>query len=281
MKHLSLAAAVAITLVGCGGGGGSNPAPAAANSSTPPVTQTPVENKTSNSGSVDAAFVSGSKPRFLFAGIAVQASGNASPLTQASDGAVTVLGTYTLTGNPMAIQDISGNANYAQGRWNVGTATTGATTTDSMAGNSNSAYHYVVFNSLTALPTSGTMSCNAGKFTKPTYVGGGTSPGSTGYVGTASGTAGVTFDGNGAHVNLTITNTGTGASAGSTGTANLSGNLPTAASNYIAGGLGGLGNGAMVSLGDAGNGSINVIASYTVVLANNNTYRGTAVFTCK
>ncbi|WP_139232694.1 hypothetical protein [Duganella sp. CF458] len=55
-------------------------------------------------------------------------------------------------------------------------------------------------------------------------------------------------------------------------------------SSYIAGGLSGLdglGNGAMGSVGDAGNGAVNVLAIYSVVLANKNTYRGVVTFTCK
>jgi hypothetical protein len=67
---------------------------------------------------------SGTAPRFLLTSVNVQASGVATPLTQASDGAATTLGGYSLNGTPMATQEISGNASFAQGRWNVGTVTT-------------------------------------------------------------------------------------------------------------------------------------------------------------
>lgn len=279
MKHLSLAVAVAFSLVGCGGGGSGSSSTSGGNSVTP--VQTPVDNKTSNSGSVDAAFVAGAKPRFLLNGIAIQASGNASPLTQTADGAVTAMGNYSISGNPIATQEISGNANYALGRWTVGTVTNGATTnptTTTMDGNSNNAFHYVVFNSLAALPANGAMTCNAGKFTKPTYVGGsGTSPGKDAYAGTATGNASITFDGSGGHVNLTVSAN----VLGSSGTANFSGNVMNETSMYLSGGLGGVGNNAMVTLGDAGNGSVNVVLIYTLALANNNAYRGSAIFTCK
>ncbi|KRB84394.1 hypothetical protein ASE26_10085 [Duganella sp. Root198D2] len=205
-----------------------------------------------------------------------QMAGIASPLTQASDGAVTVIGSNTLTGTPMAVQEISGNANFAQGRWNVGTAKTGSSTFTIVAG-SHDAVHYSVYNDLEVFPAIGTLSCNSGKFTKPNYVGG--TAYSTEYLGASTGNASVTFDGNGANVSLMITTTGAGAS----GTVNLSGTVKTGNSSYISGGLGGTGNGGMVAVGDAGNSAVNVIAIYTVVVANEHktSYSGIATFTCK
>jgi hypothetical protein len=125
-----------------------------------------------------------------------------------------------------------------------------------MAGDDFHSYHYVVFNPLVSLPTTGTMTCNAGKSTKPNNLGGGTSISQANSYSTASGTAGITFDSSGGNVNLVITVSGEGV----TGTANVSGLVRSVGSSYISGGLGGLGNGAMVILGVAGNGARNVLA---------------------
>jgi len=284
IKHLSLAVVSAFTLAACGGGGGNNSAPAAsANASPAPASNpapannpAPAENKTSNSGSVDAAFVAKATARYMIASSTLQSAGNPSPFTQGSDGAVTVLGGYSLTGTPTAIQEISGNANYAQGRWNAGSATSSSGSFP-LGGVTNESYHYVVFNKLASMPVNGTMTCDAGKFTKPTYAGGGTvvlQPAN--FVGTSTGTAAVVVDGNGAHVSLSITSTGNGL----TGTANLQGTVASVDSSYISGGLGGLGTGGMVTIGDAGNGAVFVVASYGVALGNSNVFRGVATFTC-
>jgi len=146
-----------------------------------------------------------------------------------------------------------------------------------LGGPTGSSYHYVVFNTLASMPANGSMTCDAGKFTKPTYVGGGVFvSGSANALGTSTGTAAVTVDGNGAHISLAITTTGNGLTA----TANLQGAVKTVDSTYFTGSVGGLGSGAMVTIGDAGNGAIFVVASYSVALGNSNVYRGIATFTC-
>lgn len=128
------------------------------------------------------------------------------------------------------------------------------------------------------MPVNGSMTCDAGKFTKPTYAGGGTVVlSSSNFVGTSNGTAAVTVDGNGAHVSLGINTTGNGLTA----TANLQGNVKTVDSTYFAGTVGGLGTGGMVTIGDAGNGAIFVVASYGVAMGNSNVFRGVATFTCR
>ncbi|HEY0585348.1 MAG TPA: hypothetical protein VGD52_04385 [Pseudoduganella sp.] len=276
IKFLSLAVAAAFTLVGCGGGGGGESSSSKDSGIVVPAVQPPVENKNTNPGSVDAPFVAGAKPRFLMTGRLGQMSGIASPLTQTSDGAVTVMGSTTLTGTTIATQDISGNASFAQGRWSVGTAKF-ASSTLTMTGDSFDAFHYSVYNSLETFPTNGSMTCNSGKFTRPGYSGG--TVRSTDNFGTSTGSASVTFDGAGANVSLVIATTGAGAS----GTVNLSGTVKTGNATYISGGLGGTGNGGMVAVGDAGNGAVNVIAIYNVVVANENktSYSGIATFTCK
>lgn len=204
---------------------------------------------------------------------ASQSAGNPSPFTQTSNGAVTVLGRYALTGASAATQEISGNANYAQGRWSDGSLTSSSGDYP-LGGATSNSYHYVVFNTLASMPINGSLTCDAGKFTKPTYAGGGTA---ANFVGTSTGTAAVTVDGNGAHVSLGITTTGNG----STATANLQGTVKTVDSTYFAGTVGGLGTGGMVTIGDAGNGAIFVVASYGVAMGNSNVFRGVATFTCR
>lgn len=207
----------------------------------------------------------------------LQSAGNPTPFTQGSDGAVTVLGGYALTGSPVATQEISGNANYAQGRWDAGSVTSSSGVFP-LGGITDDSYHYVVFNKLTSMPANGTLTCDAGKFTKPTYAGGGMIVMlAANLVGSSTGNAAVTVDGNGAHVSLSITTTGNGL----TSTANLQGTVASVDSSYISGGLGGLGSGGMVTIGDAGNGAVFVVASYGVALGNNNVFRGVATFTCR
>ena len=280
IKFLSLAVAAAFTLVGCGGGGGGEQKSSAANQApvdsgiviwTPPAAPAP-----SNSGSVDARFVAGAAPRFFLAGNSTQASGDATPFTQNADGTVTAMGKYTLTGTQIATQEISGNANFAQGRWNVGTVSSDKGVSDIMKADGYASYHYVLFNGLAAFPASGTLTCDAGKFTKPNYVDGGILPAVGNYFGTSTGSAAMTLDAKGAHVTFAVSTTAGGVS----GSANISSVItgPNGTSFFSGGGAG---NSAWLTLGDAGNGSIYLIAQYTVGLANSNTYRGLATFTCK
>jgi hypothetical protein len=277
-KIFSLALAATFTLTACGGSGGEDKnssntqAPADSGIVMPTLPSPP---KIANSGSVDAAFVPGATPRFYLAGIFTQASGDAMPYKQTSDGAVTTLGKYTLSGTSIATQEISGNANYAQGRWNVGTVE-GNGTSDQMKGDDYKTYHYVLFNGLAAMPADGSMTCDAGKFTKPSYVEGGTKPSVSGYFGTSTGSAAITFNATGAHVNVAVS-TAVGAVGGN---ANYSVTITGPRSNSFTSG-GSAGNSAWVTLGDAGNGSVHLIVEYTVGLANQNTYRGVVTFTCK
>ncbi|MGW8393117.1 hypothetical protein [Pseudoduganella sp. HUAS MS19] len=161
--------------------------------------------------------------------------------------------------------------------WNDGSVTSSSGDYP-LGGATGSSYHYVVFNKLASMPINGSLTCDAGKFTKPTYAGGGSVVlSSANFVGTSTGTAAVTVDGNGAHVSLGITTTGNGLTA----TANLQGTVKTVDSTYFSGTVGGLGTGGMVTIGDAGNGAIFVVASYSVALGNSNVFRGVATFTCR
>ena len=261
----SAAAALVCTLAACGGGGGGEAAPA-----TPLAPPAPAA--VVNTGTVSAAFVAGTSPRFFLAGIASQSSGVASPLVQDAAGAVTTLGKNTLTGSPTATHEISGDATYAEGRWVQGTVTTvsgGATLT----GTSNDAYHYVVFNQLAALPSSGTPSCAAGRMTAPTYAGGGT-PGSAANSGTASATATLSFSG----TITTIVVTVTAQAGGSSGTVNGNTSISSPTQSGITGSYLGNGPGTQLAVGDGGTGKFIVASAYKVTLANGANYQGVATF---
>lgn len=279
IKFVSLAVTAAFTLTACGGGGGGE-------EKTSSNTQAPVDSgivvptqpsppKFTSSGSVDASFVPVGTPRFFLAGNSSQFGGDATPYTQASDGSVTVLGKYALTGTQTATQEISGNAHYAQGRWNVGTIPMGNGGSEIMSGNDAVSYHYILFNGLAALPTNGSLTCDAGKFTKPNYVSGGTAP-TTGNLGTSTGSATITFDANGAQVSVALSITAGGVSGSSNTSTKITG---PRGNSFFSGG--GAGNSAWLTLGDAGNGAVYLIANYTVGLTNSNVYRGLATFTCK
>jgi hypothetical protein len=93
---------------------------------------------------------------------------------------MTTLNSNVLSGTS-ATKDISGDANFAIGRWAAATVIT-ASGADTLTGNDNKAYHYLVFNTLSALPTTGSATCDAGVFTAPTSVSGGaasSTPGTT------------------------------------------------------------------------------------------------------
>jgi hypothetical protein len=186
---------------------------------------------------------------------------------------VTALGNNTLSGQTV-VKDISGDASFALGRWSQGTvtATNGSTVLD---GTSNNAYHYALFNNLTAFPTSGTYNCDTGKFTAPTYIGG-TNVTASAYSGTATGSATLSFSAAGAAVSVTI-NTSAG---GQTGVVTGNSVLSTPTTSAIIGNYFGNGSGMAVTVGDGGGGRVLAIAPYRSTLANGAEYQGIAVLSC-
>lgn len=258
------------TLSACGGGGGGQSTPAVA-----VVAPTPAPAVVVNSGSVSAPFVSGTSPRYQLAGLSSQSFGAATPVVQDATGVVTKLAGVTLSGSPTATQEISGDATYAQGRWVQGTVTSASGST-TLTGTSNDAYHYVVFNQLAALPTTGAPSCAAGRMTAPTYTSGGT-PGSAANSGTATATATLSFGATSTAITVSVA----AQAGGSSGTVNGSGSINSSAQTGITGSYFGNGPGTQLALGDGGAGKYIVASAYKVTLANGANYQGVATFLCQ
>jgi hypothetical protein len=273
MKKTTLLTAVVATslvLAACGGGG------AGGQSRTPPNPAVGNNPETERPTAIDdsgSAFAMKSGARYVLDGIGSQTIGNLANYTQGADGAVTTINNNTLAGQT-AVKDINGAASFALGRWSQGTVTTTAGSVV-LDGTSNSAYHYVLFNNLAALPASGTYHCDAGKFTAPTYIGGTNVPASA-YSGAATGSATLSFSAAGAAVSVTI-DTSAGGQAGTLAGNSVLGSPTTSGivGNYLGGGPG-----AGLMVGEGGEGKVLVVAPYQVVLANNATYRGIAVFGC-
>lgn len=263
------AAALVCTLAACGGGGSGG-------DTTPILVPVlPAPTAVVNTGTVSAPFVAGTSPRFLLVGAALQSSGPATPVVQNAAGVVTTLGSNTFTGSPIATEEISGDASYAQGRWVQGTVTTssGATT---LTGTSNDAYHYVAFNQLAALPTTGAPSCAAGRMTAPTYIGGSTS-GITANSGTATGTAILSFSATGAAITVSVA----AQAGGSSGTVNGTTTIASPMVSGITGLYFGGGAGTQLTLGTSGASKYIVASAYKVTLANGANYQGVATFLCQ
>lgn len=283
LNHAFVLTLIAASLAACGGGGSSSPSDTAVavNTAKPadpvapvvPVVPAVPAATGENTGTVSARFVNGDNSRFIFTSIGLQSSGKASLLVQDASGAVSNIGSIVLTGNPSVTREISGDAAFAQGRWFKGSfsSISGATT---LSGNNASA-HYVAYNVLAALPASGTFTCDAGTFTAPSYTGG-TNVSSSGYFGTASGTASMSFDASGAKIALAID----ASAGGSTGKVTASTAIASPASSSITGGYLSNGTGAQLMLGDGGAGRYLLIAAYKAQLANGANYQGVATFRC-
>ncbi|MDN2702375.1 hypothetical protein O0881_10240 [Janthinobacterium sp. SUN100] len=286
LNHAFVLTLIAGSLVACGGGGSSSPtdpvvavnppatpvAPPVVPVAPPVVPVTPTATG-ENTGTVSARFVNGDNSRFIFTSIGLQSSGKASLVVQDASGALSTIGGIFLTGNPSVTREISGDAAFAQGRWFKGafSYSSGATT---LTGNNASA-HYVAYNVLAALPATGTLTCDAGAFTAPSYTGG-NSVSSSAYFGTASGTASVSFDASGAKVVLSID----ASAGGSRGKVTASTSMGSAASSSITGNYLSSGTGAQLMLGDGGAGRYLLIAAYKAQLANGANYQGMATFRC-
>lgn len=283
LNHAFVLTLIAGSLVACGGGGSSSPAdPAVAVNPpvnppvvpvTPPVVPVTPAVTGENTGAVSARFVNGDNSRFVFTSIGLQSNGKAGTLVQDASGALSTIGSIVLTGNPSVTREISGDASFAQGRWFKG-AFSSSTTATTLTGNNASA-HYVAYNVLTALPATGTFTCDAGTFTAPSYTGG-SSIASSANFGTSTGSASLSFDGSGAKVALTID----ASAGGSTGKVSAATTIASAASSSITGGYLSSGTGAQLMLGDGGAGRYLLLAAYKTQLANGANYQGVATFRC-
>jgi hypothetical protein len=279
LNHAFVLTLIAGALAACGGGGSSSPAdPAIAVNPpvapvTPPVTPVTPLVTGENTGSVSARFVKADSARFAFASIGLQSNGKLSTFVQDASGALSDISGIVFTGNPAVTRDIGGDATFAQGRWFKGSFSNsfGAT---SLTGNNASA-HYVVYNTLAALPASGTLTCDAGTYTAPSYTGG-SSVASDANFGTASGNASMSFDASGAKVTLAI-DASAGASSGKVTAATT---MASATSSSIIGGYLSNGSGAQLMLGDGGSGRYLLLTAYKVQLGNGANYQGVATFRC-
>lgn len=251
-------------LAACGGGGNDDASQPEAAAVEPVLVTAEV-----NTGSVSAPFVRSASARSMIMGVGSQSFGAMSTSAQEAGGAMTTLGTTVASGT-VVTKEISGDANVAQGRWIAGTftSTSGAVV---LTGTDNKAYHYVAFNDLATLPSAGSATCDAGKFTAP----GRDSGSATANFGTTSGNASIAFGPAGAAVTGSITAT----AGASVGTTSLNTTLAGATSMSLTGSLLNAGSGAAVTLGKDGAGYLLVIG-YKTVLANGSKYTGVGYFRC-
>ncbi|MCD2514103.1 hypothetical protein [Comamonas endophytica] len=259
--RVSLSVLLLALLQACGGGGGEDgPASPAATAGLAPAVDT---------GKVSAKFVPKEKKRFmLFArGLEVFSAGESE---QADSGAMVRLDEYTLSGSRQTA-DISGDTHYALGRWVRGTVT-GSSRTDTLTGTDNNAYHYLVYNSLAKLPASGQLRCTSVAATTPTnfYA-------SARNAGSASGSADVSFDTDGAGVQGALQ---LQVDAGSA-TVDLHTRIRSAGSMPITGRMLAQGPGAAIALADQGSATPALVVGYKAQLPGGNLYSGVARFACK
>jgi hypothetical protein len=270
MKNLKFASTLiaVAALSACGGGGGEGTPSAATPTPTPTQSVSPV------TGSVSAPFQAGANPGYFLMGVGLQSTGTPSPLVQEASGAVTTISSYTLGGTKV-VRDISGNASFAMGRWAAGTMTS-RTSAIELTESSNASTHYLVLNRpVAALPASGTLACDAGAFTTPSSNGS-VSVGAANYLGSATGTASLTFGGGGAALAATIQIH----NSNSSGTGNFSVQLSDSVIGFSGQSLGTGATGAFLGLGDGGDGSYLIGGSYTVKLASGAGYIGAFKFRC-
>ena len=259
----ALFASSALLLQACGGGGsdGGNSGPAAATPDSSATNPAP----TATAASV-AAFNPGAAPRFQLINNKFGISSGLGKFTQQKDGAVTDLNGSTLTGQAK-VEDIRGDNSFALGRWVGGTANT-ISGPQTLTGVGRGTYHYVVYNVLESLPTSGSFQCDGGAFSTPT---------SDSQTGSASGNATLSFSDTGAAISGQV-NVMSG-SASASATLNTSGLI---AKDYgITGAYDERGSGAKLQVADAGNGGYAVVGSYRAVAPDGVDYAGVFRFACK
>ncbi|MBN8757194.1 MULTISPECIES: hypothetical protein [Variovorax] len=258
---------------GSGGGGSGMPLGIVPPSAPSPMAEAaaPVP-AAADSGSVSALFVRAERARYLLLGVGAQSFGVLSQSEQAASGAMTRLNDNTLTGSS-ATKEINGDANFAIGRWTAGTVTR-SSGAETLTGADNRAYHYLALNELKTLPASATTTCDAGVFTSPTYVGGGS--GAAANSGAASGSSTLAFGSEGAVVAGTVKVT-VGDAAGSV---NFDTKVKSPSSTSVTGSFLSAGAGAGITLGDHGGGAYAIAVGYSATLPSGARYMGVAKFRC-
>lgn len=262
-----LPVAMITALTACGGGGsGGGAGNGSGGTDSPPSGGS----GGGNSGSITALFASTAAPRYHLISSTGQTFGALTGQQQLNDGAVIKINDNSLDGDNRSVRDIAGDANFALGRWNAGTVTRSNGTTETLTGTQGSDYHYVLFNTLSAFPSSGTYNCDTGSFTTPRR--------STGTVGPVSGTvmgsANVSFGSNGANVSGALTIT-----ASNSATVSLNSNPNSSTTTAFTGGYLSNGSGAAIQIGDGGSPAVTVVGSY-VAKIDGSSYIGTYRFLC-
>jgi hypothetical protein len=221
---------------------------------------------------VAAPFAPGATPRYQLVGVGSQTFGKLDSFKQEAGGGVSKIGDTLLSGQSV-IQNISGDASFALGRWVAGTVTK-SSGAETLTGNDNRSYHYVLYNALASFPASGSFSCDGGVFSAPTRDTGSASAPNTG---ASSGDATLSFGASGASVSGKVAVSAGGVS----GTAALNATVSSPSSGPITGSYLSGGSGASVQVADAGSGAYQVVGSYRAVLSSGAGYIGVYRFLCK
>jgi len=218
---------------------------------------------------VSSKFVANDNMRAMLIAPSQQSSTRDKDFEQADSGAVVRLGSTSLSGAHQTV-DIAGDAHFALGRWVRGTVsrTTGSTTLD---GKDTDSYHYLAYNGLAELPNTGELQCTIQAATAPTAL-----FDNNATVGTVSGSARISLDDDGAHINGTLQ-----VSAGAeSATLNLDHDLDDPTGISSKGQLYGSGPGTAVGLADQGNAVPGLVVWYRAQLPGGSRYNGVARLTC-
>jgi hypothetical protein len=186
-----------------------------------------------------------------------------------ADGAITAINDISLTGTPV-VAEVSGDASYAMGRWAGGTVNTSTGTQEFAA---NSAWHYLMYNVPFIFPNTRPMTCDAGTFTSPNYIGGTSSSGVN--FGHTSGSATLAFVEGKANVGITLV-----VEAGSSVTKTVTTTVTRGSTSVAGGGIGSGLDGVYVTVADGGVDTYAVQGGYELSLTNGARYAGVYRFRC-
>ena len=186
-----------------------------------------------------------------------------------ADGAITAINDISLTGTPV-VAEVSGDASYAMGRWAGGTVNTSTGTQEFAA---NSAWHYLMYNVPFIFPNTRPMTCDAGTFTSPNYIGGTSSSGVN--FGHTSGSATLAFVEGKANVGITLV-----VEAGSSVTKTVTTTVARGSTSVAGGGIGSGLDGVYVTVADGGVDTYAVQGGYELSLTNGARYAGVYRFRC-
>lgn len=264
---LSLAVLFLSLLQACGGGDSSG---GGANSKAlAPAASAAEEPATADIGTVSARFVSNENTRSMLLSAGGQSAGSDGATEQTDSGAMVRLGSKTLSGTRQTV-DIAGDAHFALGRWVRGTATQ-TSGTRTLKGQDSDSHHYLTYHALTELPASGRLQCTTVAATAPTLL-----FGSYAQVGSASGSASISFDANGAVIQ--------GAMEVRVGEESARVNLFThteqAGYMHLTGQLLANGPGAAIALADQDSGIPGLVVGYKAQLPSGALYNGVARLAC-